>query len=371
MAISLLVEILGDASKLSSELDTAQSKTTSFGDSAVGSALKVAAIGAAAVGVAVAIGEMTASAAADRAEQEKLITTYGNLGIGLEEATAATEAAIAAGAEKAFSDSEIRAGLESLITATGNAADANAALGPTLDIARAAGVSAEVAADAYSKALAGNDAALRKLFPGMTKQATAADTITEATKLSKGAADDYATSAEGMGKRGSDAFGELSETIGGAFLPIMDEIVPALIPILQMLGELIKELLPLLKPVIGLIVEAIKIFIGVLKTLIGVISDVLGFVGDMVKKIQDAANFIGSVDLNPFALPGGGGEAAAGYGYGRSGRAGRDGGGGGGTSVTVNVQSADPTEVVRAIRRWARANGGSGPFTRGLDRSTA
>jgi hypothetical protein len=369
VAIGLLVEIIGDASKLSSELDTAQGKTTAFGDSAVGSALKVAAIGAAAVGVAVAIGDMTMAAAEDRAEQEKLITTYGNLGIGLEEATAATEAAIAAGAEKAFSDSEIRAGLQSLITATGDAAAANAALGPTLDIARAAGVSAEVAADAYSKALAGNDAALRKLFPGMTKQASAADTITEATKLSKGAADDYATSAEGMGKRGSDAFGELSETIGGAFLPIMDEIVPALIPILEMLGELIKELLPLLKPVIMLIVEALKIFIGVLKTLIGVIQDVLGFVGDMVAKIQDAANFIGSVDLNPFAA-GGGGEAAAGYG--RSGRSGRSGGGGsGGANVTVNVQSADPTEVVRAIRRWARANGGSAPFTRGLDRSTA
>jgi len=26
---------------------------------------------------------------------------------------------------------------------------------------------------------------------------------------------------------------------------------------------------------------------------------------------------------------------------------------------------------MRAIRRWSRNNGGSGPFTRGLDRSTA
>jgi hypothetical protein len=43
-----------------------------------------------------------------------------------------------------------------------------------------------------------------------------------------------------------------------------------------------------------------------------------------------------------------------------------------GSSLDVtNVQSADPGEVMRAVRRWARANGGSGPFTRGLDRSTA
>ena len=113
---------------------------------------------------------------------------------------------------------------------------------------------------------------------------------------------------------------------------------------------------------------ALKIWIDILFKVIGVIKQVLGFVGDMVKAVSDAANFIGSVDLNPFALPGGeGGGAPAGRS--RSGRAG--GGGGGGTNVTVQVMSADPTEVVRALRRWSRNNGGSGPFTRGLDRSTA
>jgi hypothetical protein len=122
--------------------------------------------------------------------------------------------------------------------------------------------------------------------------------------------------------------------------------------------------------VINLIVGALKIFISVLMTLIGVIKDVLGFIGDMIAKVQSAADLIGSVDLNPFSAEGVSGGAAP-RGRGRSARSAGGGGGGGGTTVNVNVQSADPTEVVRAIRRWSRNNGGSGPFTRGLDRSTA
>jgi hypothetical protein len=367
--VGINVAITGDATGLKGAVDDAKTGVGGLGGAM--NALPMVAVAAGAVAVGAAIMDMTQAAAEDRAEQEKLNQVYVAAGAATGDYTAAIQGAIDAGAEKAFSDSEVRAGLQSLIVATGDAAKANELLGPAMDIARLSGVDLETASKALAKAHDGNDAALRKLIPGLEKGATAADTIAEATKLASGQADLYAKSSEGMGKQSSDAFAEIGETIGAAFLPVMDAIVPALIPILKLLGELIKELLPLLTPVINIIVGALKIFIGVLTTLIGVIKDVLSWIGDMVKKVQDAANFIGSIDLNPFAASAGG----AAFAVEAMGRSGRSGGsarsGGGGTTVNVQMMSADPEQVVRAIRRWSRNNGGSGPFTRGLDRSTA
>jgi len=372
VAISLLVEIIGDASKLASELDGAKEKTASFGNTAVGSALKVAAVGAAAVGVAVAIGDMTMAAAEDRAEQEKLLRTYENTGAAVGDYTARIDEAIAAGAEKAFSDSEVRAGLEGLVTATGNADEANALLAQSMDIARAAGVPLEQAADAVAKAHAGQDAALRKLFPGMEKQASAADTLTEATRLSSGAADDYAASTEGMAKKGGDAFAELSEKIGSVFLPVMDELMPAIGPVLDAFGELLSAILPVLIPLVKLLAGALKIVAEVLVTVVGWLTKLIGWLNDAIGAI---GRFLDSINpLKGFELPSlpflATQSAAAQSLMGPSSFA-AAAPASAGTVVNVNVRAADPTEVMRAIRRWSRNNGGSGPFTRGLDRSTA
>jgi hypothetical protein len=365
--VGIQVGIGGDVSGLKGALDDAGGGLEVFGQKI--NATAVVGVAALAGGAAIAgkaILDMTQAAAEDRAEQEKLNQVYVAAGAATTGYNEAIQAAIDAGAEKAFSDSEVRAGLQSLVVATGDAAKANELLGPAMDIARFAGVDLETASKALAKAHDGNDAALRKLIPGLEKGATAADTIAAATELATGQADLYAKSSEGMGKQSSDAFAEIGETIGSAFLPVMDAIVPALIPILKLLGELIKELLPLLTPVIHIIVEALKIFIGVLTTLIGIIKDVVSWIGDMVQKVRDAANFIGSVDLNPFSLPASGSGAEP-RGRGRSARG--AGGGGGGANVTINVQSADPQQVVRALRRWAGANGGGAPLLRSLDRT--
>jgi hypothetical protein len=348
----------------------------------VTSMLGPAALAGAAVGAAVVIADLTKAAAEDRAEQEKLITTYGNVGIGVDEATAATQRAIDAGADKAFSDSEVREGLDGLIRATGDADEANDLLAAAMDIARQAGVPLAQAADAVAKAHGpdGVDGALRKLLPGMGKQATAADTITEATRLSQGAADDYAKSAEGMSKKGQDAFGELGEEIGGAFLPIMDELLPLIGPIVELLGELIKAVLPLIKPAVKIAVEGVKLLIDALKLVmewVGKVIDgvkkVIDWVGQMIDIAVNAKNQVeGALDqITPWSVvpPVPPAPVVAGF----AGRGARAIGPppGGVTNVNVNVTSADPGEVMRAVRRWARSNGGSGPFTRGLDRSTA
>lgn len=381
MPTPLTVLLQADTKDLEAGLAKASGGFEVFGQKVSGGMMLAGAGVAAGAAVAIgAIADWTTAAAEDRAEQDKLIAAYGRLGVSQDAATESINAAIDAGAAKAFSDSEVRAGLDSLIIATGNADEANHLLAVSQDVARAAGVSLEVASAAVAKAHAGQDAALRKLFPGMEKQASAADTITEATRLSTGAADEYAKSAEGMGKQGSDAFGELTESIGQVFLPIMEAVVPALLPVIQLLAELIKELLPLLKPVIDIAVGGLKLFIEALTTVLGWIKQVIDAVRsviDWISKMVDIARGAvsavqGAIDaVNPFAVSTGGVPAMAELGAQAFGSRAVAGGGGGGTNVTVQVMSADPEQVVRAIRRWSRVNGGSGPFTRGLDRATA
>ena len=120
-------------------------------------------------------------------------------------------------------------------------------------MARFANVDLAVAADAVAKANAGQATALAKLLPGLDKGATATETIANAQKLAAGQADLYANSTEGMAARNADALGELGETIGQAVLPILDALLPALIPIIQALGNLVTAVLPVLIPLIKLL----------------------------------------------------------------------------------------------------------------------
>jgi hypothetical protein len=357
MAVGLQIKVGADVTGLMGAFQAAAGGAGSLTDSLKATVASMSPMGAAGVAVADALVGMTNAAAEDRAEQEKLNAIYVSAGAATDGYTEAIGAAIDAGAEKAFSDSEVRAGLQSLVVATGDAAKANELLGPAMDIARLAGVDLETASKALAKAHDGNDAALRKLIPGLEKGATAADTIAAATELASGQADLYATSSEGMGKKSSDAFSEISEQIGAVFLPIMDEVLPALMPIVEILGELITAVLPLLKPAISIVVGAIKIFIQVLQTLIGIIKQVMGFIGDLVQKAQDAVNFVGSIDLNPFdasrAAEGGGAYPAESARSSRS-RSSRAGAGPGAGNVTVNVYGGDPHAITRAVARGYR-----------------
>lgn len=365
MAVGLQIKVGADVTGLMGAFQAAAGGAGSLTDTLKATVSSMSPIGAAGVAAADALIGMTTAAAEDRTEQEKLNAVYLAAGAATGEYSTKIQEAIDLGADKAYSDSEVRGALEGLVTATGDAAEANELLGPAMDIARLAGVDLSVAADALAKASSGaGDAALRKLVPGLEKGATAADTIREATELASGQADIYATSAEGMGKKGSDAFGELGEQIGSVFLPILDEVMPLMGPIVEIIGELITAVLPPVKPAIKIVVEALKIFIEVLKTLIGFIKDVIGFISDLVTKAQDAANFVGSIDLNPFSAPGGDGGGGAYPETAARSRRGRAAGGGANQgNMTVNVYGGDPHAIERAVARgfrgWAGISGKS------------
>jgi len=349
MVLGLTVEIRGDTRKLDSALDSSKSAVGGFSGGIGKSALAIGAVATGVGAAAVAIGALTSAASADATEQAKLEATIRAAGAATAESTAQVNAAIAAGQERAFTDSETRAGLESLVVATGDVGEATGLLTQAQDIARFAGVDLATAADAVAKAHAGQDGALRKLVPGLAKGATASDTIAAASKAAAGQADIYAESAAGMGAKGADAFAEIGETIGGAFLPVMAEVLPALMPVLKVLGELVTALLPLLIPLVKLLAGALRIVVGVLSMVVGWLIKLVRWISSAISSI---GNFLESV--NPFSnislpsIPFLGGQAATST----AARSGRSGGQAAGGGVVINITGAiDPEGVARSVAR--------------------
>jgi phage-related protein len=213
----LAIKIIADASGAIKELGETSKATEDFEKGIKGLAVPAA-------GVAGALGAMTIAAAEDARQQAALKRVYANATGTTDDYSSAIDSAVKAGEAKAFTDNEIRAALVPLITATGDAEEANKLLGPALDIARLAGVDAETAASALAKAHEGQAASLGRLLPGLDKGASASDTISNATKLAAGAAADYAASGPGQIAMVGVAYGELGDAIGTLFLPVLSEV---------------------------------------------------------------------------------------------------------------------------------------------------
>lgn len=358
--LGLTVEIRGDGKDLDSELDKSGGSVKGFGATIGGSALKLAAF-AGGVGIAAnLIADMTTAAADDAAEQARLTSAIAAAGAATADSNAIVDEAIAKGQDRAFTDSQTRDALQSLVTSTGDLTTATGLLSSAQDIARFANVDLATAADAVAKANAGQDGALRKLLPGLAKGATATDTLANATKAASGQADAYADSAAGMQARAGDAFSELTETIGSVFLPVLEEILPALIPVLKAFGTLITSLLPVLLPLLKLAASGLGIVARALSTVVGWLVKLIDWLGNAIGAIGrflDSINPLKGISLPslPFLS-----SSAAGTGASTRGRSSRSSGGAVG-GITINVQG-DPAvieaAVVRALRSYGRRNAG-------------
>ena len=366
MSLALVVDIIGDASKLSSELDKSGKDVGGWADKLGGSGVKVAALAGAAGVAAVAIADMTQAAAADRDEAAKLETAIKAAGAATGDYTTQVEDAITAGQAKAFSDSETRAGLQSLVVATHDVGEATDLLALSQDVARYAGVDLATAADAVAKAQSGQGTALQKLIPGIQKSTDATVTLAQAQQIASGQADAYAASTEGQAAMVKDSLGELSETIGSVFLPILDAIVPALLPILKSFGTLVTSLLPILIPLVKLVAaaltiaaQALSVVVGWLVKLVEWITTAIGKLGDFLAKINPLSGIklpsLPSLGASPAGVAQGAGigrAAASSSSY--------------AAPATINVYTTgDGIEaeqaVVRALRRVTRINGGVVP----------
>lgn len=335
----LTVLFKGDTGDLDKALSSSAGTIGGLGQAIGSIPIPMAAAAGAAVAAGAAIVDMTKAAADDAAEQERLETAIAAAGAATGDWQASVDNAIASGQQLAFTDTQIRDAMVPLVGVTGDVQEANDLLALSQDLARLKGIDLATAAEAVAKAQGGNATALARMIGVTTEGATAQDILTAAQERAQGQAEAYGASTAGSMEAASIAFSEVGETIGSAFLPVLEELIPVLIPIIQQIAELVKKLLPVLIPLLKLAVIPLKLIANA----ISAVLDVLGpLIDGLAQAIDVIGDFIGGADkASGVSVPGAGAGRSAGP-----------------VMVTVNT-GADPDAVVRAIRKYAAANGGS------------
>jgi hypothetical protein len=203
-----------------------------------------AALGALTAGIGLA----TKAAMEDEAAQLELARQLRTTTQATDAQIKAVEQSISAFSKQtAMADDQLRPALANLVRATGSLELAQKAMSVTADLATAKNIDMETASVAVSKALAGQTAALIKLDPslkGVIDSSSSADEIMQALNNSVGgAAETFANSAEGGLKNFGIQIDELKESIGAAFIPVMEKLLPYVLDFTTFLQDNTKALL--------------------------------------------------------------------------------------------------------------------------------
>jgi len=243
------VPIRADLNELDKDLGTAKAKleggigglTKSLAGS-IGHALP-ALVPAAAVTGAVAVGFNKLKEAIGAAKEEQvgvrqLAAAVQATGASWEVAEEQVEGYIAAQTKRAaLDDAEGREALANLTYATNDYRRAMDLLPLTMDLAAGKQMNLKNAAEIVGKVAQGNVSILTRYGITLEKGATAGEALAELQMRFAGQAEAYGQSLEGAEKRTDIAIGNIKETIGGAFLPVMTELK------LQV-AEQLEEMLP-------------------------------------------------------------------------------------------------------------------------------
>jgi hypothetical protein len=207
-------------------------------------ALEKAALPAAAAmgALAVGIGAATLAAAEDAAAQDQLAGV-------LERTTGATEAQVAANEQfitslsmaAAISDDQLRPAMAALAQVTGDVQVSQQLLTQAADIAAATNNDLATVTDALAKAYAGNMRGLQALTPELRDNIKQGQTFEQVMAIladtTGGAAARAADTAAGQMRGLKIRLDEAKESIGAAFLPILER----LLPVLQKMAEFVQN----------------------------------------------------------------------------------------------------------------------------------
>jgi hypothetical protein len=271
----------------------------SFGS--LGSSLKkLAGIAAAGVGIAVITKGLTESvkAAAEDAKSQKILADQ------LKRTTGATKSQIAASEEfvsklslqTGVLDDALRPALTNAVRGTGSLEKGQKLLAMALDGAAASGKPVDTVMNALIKAQNGNTASLYKLAPELKK--------------TKGGLDEYAASVKGAAAASANPFDrfkvameELKETVGGALLPVINNLATALMPIINQVAPLLASAIGALQPIFNAVIAVLPQLMEAFKPIIDIVALLAGTVGNILGKtlialmpiIIKVAEIIGSV----------------------------------------------------------------------------
>tara|TARA_R110000868_G_scaffold81272_2_gene230202 strand:- start:54 stop:1316 length:1263 start_codon:yes stop_codon:yes gene_type:complete len=378
-------------------------------------AIKKAAIPAAAAlgGLAVALGDATKAAMEDQQEQAALALTLQNVtGAGAKQTAQIENQISAMSRASGIADTEYRKSLEALVRGTKDVDLAMRDMNLVMDISTALQMDSTTVADALAKAYQGNFKALRSLSPEMAIMIKEGATLEQVMDVLGGtfggAVAKNAETAAGKMAIFKNSIAETKEGIGAAFLPVLQKVLPfmqrfadwaqnnpqAFTRIALTIGAIAAAVVALnialatnpfilaTAAVIGLAVAFNKLVdaMSAINSIGGLAARILG--GLAMPVIGNVANIIGGLPDLAKLVP-----SAAEPPRPAAGRMGIPRFGDGGivtsatlalvgekgpeaivpldrmnmnqtpTNITVNVQGADPQQVVNALERYVRQNG--------------
>jgi hypothetical protein len=378
-------------------------------------AIKKAAIPAAAAlgGLAVALGDATKAAMEDQQEQAALALTLQNVtGAGAKQTAQIENQISAMSRASGIADTEYRKSLEALVRGTKDVDIAMRDMNLVMDISTALQMDSTTVADALAKAYQGNFKALRTLSPEMATMIKEGATLEQVMDVLGGtfggAVAKNAETAAGKMAIFKNSIAETKEGIGAAFLPVLQKVLPfmqrfadwaqnnpqAFTRIALTIGAIAAAVVALnialatnpfilaTAAVIGLAIAfnklvdamsainsigglAAKILGGLAMPVIGNVANIIGGLPDLAKLIPSATEpprpAAGRLGLPRFgnggivtsatlALVGEKGPEAI-VPLSQMGQMSSP------TNITVNVQGADPQQVVNALERYVRQNG--------------
>lgn len=262
-----------------------------------GFALKKAALPAAAAiaGLAAGLGSATKAAMEDAAAQEQLAGVLRRTGMATEDDIKSVEDFITAQSRlTAVTDDQLRPALATLVNATGSAQYAQELLTISQDVAAATGKDLETVTQAMAKAANGQTAALYKLDPALrTTVGVGAEfeDVLRGLNIHQGAAAEAAETAAGRMANLQIQFDEAKESIGAALLPVMQQLLDALLPLAYWAQENTKIIL-IFAGVIGGLSAAVLAVNAAMKIYQATLV--------IVKVAQAALNFV--MAANPIGL---------------------------------------------------------------------
>lgn len=290
----------GSMARLGSSLESAGAKMTATGQ-AMTTSLTLPIAGAAA-----AIGIATKAAADDAQAQVVLAQNLRNTAGASDASIAATERWIAAqGKALGVADDQLRPALALLAGATGDVAKAQELASLAMDVSAARGVDLEAASKAIAKAYDGNFTSLKKLIPGLDEAAIASGDFTQVQAALAGMVGGAATAAAdtqaGAMQRAKVAMDEAKETIGAAFLPVLqtfaDILSNTIAPAIQAVGEWFGSLSEKTRTTI-VVIAGIVAAIGPVLMVLGSLTSSVGSLLPLISKIGPAfSGMLGPVGI--------------------------------------------------------------------------
>jgi len=253
MAATLNFKFVANAAGLKSGISDAQGQLTGFQKTTEGVSKRLgAAIGAISfVAVVKGLTDAAKAASEDQIAQNKLA-------LQIKTSTDATDAQIksnedfilATSKNTGVLDDVLRPALANAVRSTGDLGKAQDLLKIALDGAAATGKPLGTVMKALEQASNGNTTALYKMAPQL--------------KATKGSIDDFAKSVSGAAGTNASPFAKFSvalneakETIGAAFLPIIQQLIKVLGPLIEKIAPILAKLIGALAPIFMKLVTAL------------------------------------------------------------------------------------------------------------------